>query len=51
MVMRHADRSLLLDFTPLVSGAVARPAIVVAVVLLALPAGSTLDRSSIEAWV
>ena len=38
-------------FTPLVSGTIARLAVVVAIVLLALRAGTTLDRSSIQAWV
>jgi sterol desaturase/sphingolipid hydroxylase (fatty acid hydroxylase superfamily) len=38
-------------FTPLVSGAVARLAVVVAVVLLALRAGATFDRAGIEAYV
>jgi sterol desaturase/sphingolipid hydroxylase (fatty acid hydroxylase superfamily) len=38
-------------FTPLVSGAIARLAVVVAIVLLALCAGTSLDRPAIETWV
>jgi len=38
-------------FTPLVSGAVARLAVIVAVVLLALRAGSSFDRPAIAAYV
>jgi sterol desaturase/sphingolipid hydroxylase (fatty acid hydroxylase superfamily) len=38
-------------FTPLVSGVIARIAVVVAIVLLALGAGTGLDRETIESWV
>ena len=38
-------------FTPLVSGAAARLAVVAAVVVMALRAGAALDRPSIEAYV
>ena len=38
-------------FTPLVSGAIARMTVVVAIVLLALRAGHTLDRAAIGAYV